>query len=123
MREQVIDDASQLVGSGDDGRLGAESGPQALVEGCQAVVAATDRLGREPQCLSGAVAGLQRASAPHPPARDLLAWREPQPRTERLRVGPFLHIQADFREKGLHRVGVQARHRHQVHDILDACAE
>ena len=41
MGEQVIDDAREFVGGGDDGRLGTEAGPHAPVEGPQAIVAAT----------------------------------------------------------------------------------
>jgi hypothetical protein len=75
--EQVIDDAGQVVSGGDDSRLRAEAGPHAPVKGSQAVVAATDRLGREPQRLSGSVAGLERGPASNLPTRDLMAWREP----------------------------------------------
>ena len=44
-----------------------------------------------------------------------MAWREPQPRTQRLRIGPLLHIQANFREEGLQRAGIQPRDGHQVY--------
>jgi hypothetical protein len=63
MGEQVIDDAREFMGGDHNGRLRPEAGPHAPVVSSQAVVAATDRLGREPQDLSGPVAGCQSGPA------------------------------------------------------------
>jgi cell wall-associated NlpC family hydrolase len=61
--EQVLDDARECVGGGDDGCFGAQAGSHPPGEGPQALVAAADRLRREPKRWAGAVAGRQRAPA------------------------------------------------------------
>src|SRR5215831_7071610 len=63
MGEEVIDDAREFMGGGDDGRFGALASPHPPVVGAQAIVAATDRLRRQSKRLAGAVAGLERAPA------------------------------------------------------------
>jgi hypothetical protein len=95
MAEPVIEDTRTLVGRGHDGRGRTEAGPHPPVEGPQPTAAPTGRLGRQPEGLARTMAGLERVPASHVPARDLVAGGEPQPRPERLRVGPFLQVQAD----------------------------
>ena len=63
MGQQVVDDARDCMGGGDDGRFGALTGSHPPVIGAQAIVASTDGLRREPKGLAGAIAGLQRAPA------------------------------------------------------------
>jgi hypothetical protein len=72
MGQQVVDDARDIVGGGDDGRFGALASPHPPVVGSQAIVAATDGLRREPKGLAGAIAGLQRAPASDLPTGDLM---------------------------------------------------
>jgi hypothetical protein len=59
MREQMIDNAGDLVGRGHDDRFGPESDPHAPVERPQAVQAATERLRCQSKRVAGPVAGLQ----------------------------------------------------------------
>ena len=63
MDEQVIDDASNLVGGGDNSGLRPEASPHAPIVGPQAVAAATHRMRRQPERLTGAVTSLERAPA------------------------------------------------------------
>jgi hypothetical protein len=60
MCEQVVDDARKFMGGGDNGRLGTEAGPHAPIEGPQAIVAATHRLRRQSEGLTGPIASLER---------------------------------------------------------------
>jgi hypothetical protein len=108
MGQQVVDDARDFMGGGDDGRFGALASPHPPVVGSQASVAATDGLRREPKGLAGAIAGLQRAPASDLPAGDLVTGGQSQPGTTGLRVGPLPGVQADFGEDGLHGAGIQA---------------
>jgi hypothetical protein len=72
MSEQVVDDAREFMGGGDDGRFGALASPHPPVVGSQAIVAATDGLRREPKGVAGAMAGLERAPASELPTGDLM---------------------------------------------------
>jgi hypothetical protein len=90
MGEEMAGDARDLVGGGDDGRLGTEAGPHPPVVGPQAIVAATDRLRREPKGLAGAIAGLQGAPAQHFPPE--ISWWGASPSQEQ-KAFAFGHFQ------------------------------
>jgi hypothetical protein len=115
MREEVVDDARDLVGGRDDGGFGAEASPHPPVVGPPAMVAATDGLRREPQGLAGAIAGLERAPAQHFLPRDLMVGGQAEPGAEGPGVGPLPGVQADVGEDGLRRTGIQAGNGDQIH--------
>jgi hypothetical protein len=87
MPQQVVAHTRAVVGRGHDRCCGAATSPQALAAGSSAMVAATDRLGRHPQGLSGTLAGLQRAPGPDVPARVFLTGAHPHHAQNALALG------------------------------------